>query len=91
MRLRNRNQQRRSGCLPLVVACLTACCLLILNRVIVLSLYLLLVPEALDYPKVQTLVTMIMIVGLLFPEWWMLDWVAGRLRRDPHERVPRGH
>jgi hypothetical protein len=90
MRLRNRNQQRRSGCLPLTVVCFTTCCLLIVNRVIVLSLYLLVVPEAVDHPKVQTLVTMIMIVGLLLPEWWILDWIASRPWRaseEPPRRV----
>ncbi len=86
MPIRTSQQQRRGGCLPLAVACITACCLLVLNRIIVLSLYLLLVPEALDHPKVQSLITMIMIVGLLFPEWWVLDRLTHRLWRAPEER-----
>jgi hypothetical protein len=90
MRFRNRNQPRRSGCLPLTVACITTCCLLIINRGIALSLYQLLVPEALNHPKVQMLATMIMTVGLLLPEWLVLDWGASRLWRaseEPPRRV----
>lgn len=85
--MRTNKQQRRGGCLPLAVACLTACGLLILNRIIVLSLYLLLVPEALDHPKIQSLLTMIMIVGLLLPEWWILDRIFHRVWRTPDDSM----
>lgn len=88
--MRTPKQQRRGGCLPLVVACITASCLLVLNRVLVLSLYLVLVPTTLDHPKVQSLVTMILMVGLLFPEWWILDRIVHRVWRVPEDQARRG-
>ena len=71
-----------SGLGLLVVACAVAGALLIVNRLVVSSVYAALVPSALDYPKLRTFVAMLAIAGLLIPEWWLIDVASARFRRS---------
>ncbi|MHB0957464.1 MAG: hypothetical protein ACYC6N_18230 [Pirellulaceae bacterium] len=84
MTVRHPSRSRRSGCGLLVIACGVACALLLVNRVLVLSLYLMLMPAALDHPKLRTLVVMLGIVALLIPEWWLIDLISARFARLRH-------
>ena len=92
---RRQYRSRRSGLGLLVVACAVAGALLIVNRLVVSSVYAALVPSALDYPKLRTFVAMLAIAGLLIPEWWLIDVASARFRRfvqslrAAHHNVPR--
>ena len=79
---RRQYRSRRSGLGLLVVACAVAGALLIVNRLVVASLYAALVPSAVDNPKLRTFVAMLAMAGLLIPEWWLLDLAAARFRRS---------
>ncbi len=56
--------------------------ILIVNRLVIASLYAALVPSAVDNPKLRTFVAMLAMAGLLIPEWWLLDVAAARFRRS---------
>jgi hypothetical protein len=87
---RLRNRSRRSGCGLLLVTCAVTCALVVVNRVVVSSVYSVLVSAELDHPKLRTLVSMLAIAGLLIPEWWFLDVVSAKLARALHAlRVSR--
>ena len=72
--------KRRSGCGLLLAACFTTCLLLLLNRVFVTSVYRWVVPESLDYPRLRTVVQVLLIAVLLLPEWWVIDRLSQLLR-----------
>lgn len=73
-------EQRGSGCGLLLAALASACLLLLANRIIVLSLYGLLVPPRWDYARLRTLIQLFLITGLLLPEWWLWDRTLRGLR-----------
>jgi len=66
-------RQRWSGCGLLMAACCCACLLLLANRIVVLSLYAMVVPTAWNYPRLRALLQLFLITGLLIPEWWLWD------------------
>ena len=72
--------KRRSGCGLLLAACFTTCVLLLVNRVFVTSVYRWVVPESLDYPRLRTVVQVLLIAALLLPEWWAIDRITRYLR-----------
>ena len=78
---RRRRSAQRSGCGLLVQATVITCALLVLNRIVVASLYAAVVPPNAQHPKLRTVVSMLAIIGLLVPEWWLLDAGIVRLRR----------
>jgi riboflavin transporter FmnP len=79
-----RRRVRRSGCSLLVVATLVTCMLLVCNRILAASLYRVAVPTDFDFPRVRTVVSMLAMVGLLLPEWWLIDWTAARFKAVYH-------
>jgi len=80
MVLRRKKDGRRSGVMLLVIGTLVTCLLLVGNGVLVSSLYRAFVPASMDVPKLRTMVSMLIMVGLLLPEWWLLDWSGARIR-----------
>jgi len=64
---------RRGGCGLLLLSCLVTCGLLLANRVLVTSLYLIMVPPQFDYAQLRTVVQFVFMVVLLLPEWWLID------------------
>lgn len=75
-----RKNSRRSGGPLLVVVTLVTCLLLIGNRVLAGSLYHAIVPENLDIPKGRTIISVLAMIGLLLPEWWLIDWILGKFK-----------
>jgi hypothetical protein len=75
-----RKDTRRSGATVLVRMTLVTCMLLVANRVLAVSLYRVLVPASFDIPKVQTIVSVLAMIGLLLPEWWLIDWSTAKLK-----------
>ncbi len=71
---------RRSGTSVLVRTTVVTCILLVINRVLAVSLCRALLPARIDIPKVQAMVSMLAMIGLLLPEWWLLDWSTSRLK-----------
>jgi hypothetical protein len=65
----------------LVFACLMSCLLLIVNRMLVTSLYSVLVPTSFDHPKLRTVLLFVAMIALLFPQWWLIDWASDRIGR----------
>lgn len=76
-----RRSRRRLGCGLLVVAVAVTCVLLVVNRLIVSSFYSAVVPGEWDFPKIRTVVCFVVLVCLLVPEWWLIDWVMEGVRR----------
>lgn len=72
---------KRASCGLLIGACGLTAIMLVVNRVIVASLYAATVGSSLDVPKIQVLVMFVGIVVLLVPEWWLFDQVMSRTRR----------
>lgn len=76
----------RSGCLPLVLTCVVACALLILNSMLVtkyLGVILEGVPSWLRRPKVeQTLLFVLPVIATVI-EWWVADWILFFVRERP--------
>lgn len=71
---------RHAGCGWLVSACVITCLLVVANRMLGNAIYDLLVPRTLDQPKFRSMTVFLAIIGLLVPEWWLLDWCAERVR-----------
>jgi hypothetical protein len=80
MFFRRRKRARRTGCSLLVTATLVTCALLVMNRIVVASLYVVTVPSNLDYPQGRTVVSTLAMIGLLLPEWWLIDWLTAKLK-----------
>ena len=80
MRFLFRRRRRRTGCGLLFVACAVTCLLLVANRMLVTSVYAALVPPDVDPPKLRTTLSFLAIIGLLFPEWWLIDWGSYHVR-----------
>jgi hypothetical protein len=59
----------------LLGSCLITCLLLVVNRVLVNSIYLLVVPPGMDYARLRTVLQFLFLIVLLLPEWWMIDRV----------------
>jgi hypothetical protein len=74
-------RRRRTGCGLLLGSCVITCVLLVVNRVLVTSIYAALVPPEIDPPKLRTALAFLAIVALLFPEWWWIDWCGHHIRR----------
>ena len=86
-----REPQRRSGCAVLLLALLITCLMLLVNRVLATSLYNALVPSRLEMPRLRTIVQFFVMVGLLLPEWWMIDYIMRflwQLRHKAEQREP---
>ncbi len=80
--MRPRSSQRaKNGCLVVVVYCLTTCLLLAANRVLVVSAYAAVVPQAFDVDKLRTLFQFLAMVALVVPEWWVLDKLLQKWRQ----------
>lgn len=79
-----RKDTRRSNGSLLVRATLVTCMLLVANRVLAVSLYRVLIPASIDFPKVQTIVSVLAMIGLLLPEWWLIDWGIAKLKSLYH-------
>ncbi len=82
---------RRSGCSLLALTTLVTCVLLVCNRTVAAAVYRLAVPAAIDDPRLRTVLLMLAMVGLLLPEWWLLDALAGRLRALYHRLQTARH
>jgi hypothetical protein len=80
MFFRRRKNARRSGGPLLVAVTLMTCLLLIANRVLAGSLYHAIVPADLDIPKARTIISVLAMIGLLLPEWWLIDRILGKLK-----------
>ena len=81
MFFRRRKKARRSGGRLLVTATLVICVLLVVNRILAaFRLYRVIVPASFDYPKVRTIISVLAMVGLLLPEWWLMDWSTAKLK-----------
>jgi hypothetical protein len=63
-----------------LVTCGVSCALLLLNRVLVVSLYAAAVPPALDFPRFRVIIQFLAIIGFLLPEWWLIDLLVRQLR-----------
>ncbi len=72
---------RAHGCALLLVTCLTACVLLLINRVLIAWAYLLVTPQQWDNDKLHTLALFVGPVLLILPEWWLFDAVSRRVSR----------
>jgi len=67
------------GLLVLLVGGAVAVLLFLVNRVVVASICLTVLPgQSTQYAKLQTMLMLIMPVLLMLPEWWLLD-AAGRM------------
>lgn len=81
MSVARRIRTRYGGCLMLLLACAVTCLLLIVNRIVVHALYDFLTPRGADHQKVRALIVFLATIGLLLPEWWLIDGTAERIRR----------
>jgi hypothetical protein len=81
MSVARRIRNRYGGCLILLIACAVTCLLLIVNRIVGHAVYDLLTSHGADQPKLRALIVFLAIIGLLFPEWWLIDYTTERIRR----------
>ncbi len=73
MKRRGYSRTHRSGCGLLVVASAVTCLLWLMNRLVVASLYGVIVPDDFEYARLRVILQFLLLIGLLFPEWWLID------------------
>ena len=76
MKRRDAPRTPRGGCGLLVVASVITCLLLLVNRVFVTSLYAVVVPSKFDYDRLRIMLQFLFMIGLLLPEWWLIDRIV---------------
>ena len=68
-----RSRNRHAGCGTLASAVLITCLMLVANRLLARALYELSVPARFEFERLRTVIEFLLMIGLLFPEWWLLD------------------
>jgi hypothetical protein len=87
MKHRDAARKPRSGCGLLVVASVATCLLLLVNRVFVTSLYAVVVPGKFDFDRPRIMLQFLFMIGLLLPEWWLIDRIVQLLRASLPPKV----
>ena len=83
MKRRASSRIRRTGCGLLLVASTITCLLVLVNRVLVMSVYAAIVPSRFDYDRLRAVLQFLLMIALLLPEWWVIDRIAQLIRRSP--------
>ena len=87
MNRRDAPRKPRGGCGLLVVASIVTCLLLLVNRVFVTSLYAVVVPSKFDFDRLRIMLQFLFMIGLLLPEWWLIDRIVQLLRASLSPKV----
>jgi hypothetical protein len=74
----------------LLVTVVVTCLLLLVNRVLAMSLWGVLEPANASLPRLRTVVQALFMIGMLLPEWWVIDGVTRFLSARVRARSRRG-
>ena len=80
-----REPSRLGGCLLLLLTCVLAGALFVVNGMVVRTIYDQLLPSSpawLKHPKVGQVLMFTVPVALLVCQWWLLDFITDRVSRE---------